>query len=154
MPLLTDIRDAACALLTTACPSAARVEGFAGPIDMDGIARRNVQYADKGLLFVAIGDAANAAAPGSLDFDMAGSFAVLAIARNAARPTKNEDTALVLAQTAARALHGATFGLAGVSPARVTTLEPLEHDDEKLAASGIRVWMLTWEQRFVFGEEA
>jgi hypothetical protein len=30
----------------------------------------------------------------------------------------------------------------------------LEHDDEKLAASGIRVWMLTWEQRFAFGEEA
>lgn len=151
MPTLTEIRNAACTLLTSVLPEASRVEAFVGPVDMGSIASRNIVHGDKGLLFVAVGEAVNAADPKTLDLDMAGVFAVLAIARNAARPTKTEDASLMLAQKAALALHGATFGLAGVSPARVTSIEPLEHDDEKLTKIGIRVWCVTWEQRIVFG---
>lgn len=147
MPSLTDVRDAAAALLASGLPEAARVEAFAGELDMTSIARKNVGHADAGSLFVAVGEAENAAAPDSLDLDMAAVFAVFAVARHASRPAHAEAAALALAQKAAGLIHGATFGLAGLSPARVLSLSPVA--DEGLEKNNFSVWSLIWTQRVI-----
>ncbi len=147
MPSLTDVRDAAVALLAAGIPEAVRVEAFAGELDMTSIARKNVSHSDAGSLFVAVGEAENAADPGSLDFDMAAAFAAFAVARHASRPAHAEAAALGLAQKAARLIHGATFGLAGLSPARVLSIAPVT--DEDLEKNNFSVWSVVWTQRVV-----
>lgn len=151
MPSLTDVRDAARGLLASGLPKAARVEVFAGELDMDSVRKKNVGHSDAGVLFVAVGEAENAAAPDSLDFDLAAVFAVFAVARHASRCTTAEAVALSLAQDAARLIHGTTFGLANVSPARVLSLSPVA--DEELAKNSIWVWSVAWEQRVIFSAE-
>lgn len=151
MPSLTEVRDAARDLLAAGIPQASRVEVFAGELDMDSVRKKNVAHSDAGLLFVTVGEAENAAAPDSLDFDLAAVFAVFAVARHASRNTAAEAEALSLAQEAARLIHGATFGLAGVSPARVLSLSPVT--DADLMKSGLWVWSVAWEQRVIFSAE-
>lgn len=145
MPDLTEVRDAAADLLAAGIPEAARVEALAGELDMASIARKNVSHADAGSLFVAVGEAENAAAPDSLDFDMAAVFAAFAVARHASRPAHAEAAALALAQKAARLVHGSVFGLAGLSPARVLSIAPVA--DESLEKSNFSVWSVVWAQR-------
>lgn len=149
MPDLTGVRDAALALLARRLPGV-RVEAFAGHLDMRSASSRHIRPERSGAIFVAAGEAENAAAPHSLDFDMAALFWAFAVARHAAGDDAAEGRALLLAQEAALALHGQTFGLAGVSPARVLSLSPADGDD--LARAGIRVWAVTWEQRVLFGD--
>ncbi len=144
MPDLTDVRDAAADLLAAGIPEAARVEALAGELDMASIARKNVSHADAGSLFVAVGEAENAAAPDSLDFDMAAVFAAFAVARHASRPAHAEAAALALAQKAARLVHGSVFGLAGLSPARVLSIAPVA--DENLEKNNFSVWSVVWAQ--------
>ena len=148
MPSLTDVRDAAVALLCAGMPEAERVEAFAGDLDMQSAAPKNVRPGGGGTIFVAAVEAENAATPDSLDFDMAGLYGVFALARHAAKPEIAEAQALHLAQRAATLLHGATYGLAGVSPARVLSLAPVNGDD--LAKAGIWVWSVVWRQTVVF----
>ena len=148
MPSLTDVRTAVCSLLSTALTDALRVEALVGDVDMSSLAKKNVPYG-KGLVFVAIGEAVNVGRD-NLDFDMAAAFAVFTIARNATRITESEDCALLLAQRAALAIHGGVFGLAGVSPARVTGIAPVEDEGDTLEKLGMRVWCVTFEQRIVF----
>lgn len=145
MPDLTEVRDAATGLLAAGIPEAARVEALAGELDMASIARKNVGHADAGSLFVAVGEAENAAAPDSLDFDMAAVFAAFAVARHASRPAHAEAAALALAQKAAKLVHGSVFGLAGLSPARVLSIAPVA--DENLEKNNFSVWSVVWAQR-------
>lgn len=152
MPSLTEVRDAARDLLAAGIPEAARVEAFAGELDMTSIARKNVGHSDAGSLFVAVGEAENAAAPGSLDFDMAAVFVVFAVARHASRPAHAEAAALALAQKAAVLIHGAGFGLAGLSPARVLSIAPVT--DESLERNSFSIWSVTWEQRIIMEAKA
>lgn len=147
MPDLIEVRDAAVALLKGGLTKAERVEAFAGDLDMQSAAPKNVRPGS-GTVFVAIAEAVNVSPEESLDFDMAGVYGAFAIARNVARPEAAEAQALALAQAAASLLHGATYGLAGVSPARVLSLSPVTDDD--LARSGIRVWGVVWRQTVVF----
>lgn len=144
MPDLTDVRDATADLLAAGIPEAARVEALAGELDMASIARKNVSHADAGSLFVAVGEAENAAAPDSLDFDMAAVFAAFAVARHASRPAHAEAAALALAQKAAKLVHGSVFGLAGLSPARVLSIAPVA--DENLEKNNFSVWSVVWAQ--------
>ena len=44
-------------------------------------------------------------------------------------------------------IHGATFGLAGLSPARVLSIAPVT--DEDLEKSNFSVWSVVWTQRVV-----
>lgn len=148
MPSLTDVRDAACAHLKARLPRVARVEAFAGELDLRSAAPKGLGYDDSVNLFLAVGEAENAAPQGSLDFDMEASFAAFAVARHATRPTAAEALALDVVQRAALELHGATFGLPGLSPARVVSLAPVPDDD--LAKRGLWIWSLTWQQRVVF----
>lgn len=148
MPDMTEVRDAACAWLKARVPGLGRVEAFAGELDLRGAAPRGLGYDDSVNLFLAVGEAENAARQGSLDFDLECAFAAFAVARDAARPTAAEARALQAIQRAALVLHGATFGLAGLSPARVTALAPVP--DEDLAKRGLWIWSLTWQQRVVF----
>ena len=148
MPSLTEVRDAAVALLKAGIPEAERVESFAGDLDMQSAASKNVRPGGGGSLFVAAGEAENEAAPDSLDFDMRGVYGVFAVARHATKPEIAEAQALNLAQRAAKLLHGATFGLTGASPARVISLAPVTDDD--LAKAGIWVWSVIWRQAVVF----
>lgn len=114
---------------------------------MASVAKKNVSHSDAGSLFVAVGEAENAADPDSLDFDMAAAFAVFAVARHASRPAHAEAAALGLAQKAARLIHGATFGLAGLSPARVLSIAPVT--DEDLEKNNFSVWSVVWTQRVI-----
>lgn len=148
MPRLTEVRDAACAWLKTQVAGVDRVEAFAGELDLRSAAPKALGYDNRVNLFVAVGEAENAAPQGSQDFDMECAFAVFAVARDATRPTAAEARALQAIQEAALVLHGATFGLPGVSAARVTALAPVP--DEELAKRGLWIWSLTWQQRVVF----
>lgn len=148
MPSLTDVRDAACAHLKAQLPHLSRVEAFAGELDLRSAAPKGLGYDDRVSVFIAVGEAENAAPQGSLDFDLEASFAAFAVARHATRPTAAEALSLQAIQQAALALHGETFGLSGLSPARVTALAPVPDDD--LAKRGLWIWSLTWQQRVVF----
>lgn len=148
MPDMTQVRDAACEWIKAQVPGLGRVEAFAGELDLRGAAPKGIGYDDRVNLFLAVGEAENAAQQGSLDFDMECAFAAFAVARDAARPAAAEARALHAIQRAALAVHGATFGLSGVSPARVTALAPVP--DEELAKRGLWIWSLAWQQRVVF----
>lgn len=144
MPMLTEIRDAACAFLKEKLPEAARVEIFAGVLDFDRIAPRNVQFADEASLFVAAGEARNMG--DGLIMDMEGSFWVFSLNRNAARPTIATSAALAMIQKAALALHGSTLGMEGIAPARVGDISPIS--GEELEKAGFQVWQLYFTTRF------
>ena len=148
MPSLTEVRDAACAWLSAQMPEVSRVEAFAGELDLRSAAPKGLGYDDRVNIFAAVGEAENAASQGSLDFDMECAFALFAVARHATRPTAAEALALETVQRAALAVHGNTFGLSGVSPARITALAPVP--DDELAKRGLWIWSLAWQQRVVF----
>lgn len=148
MPALTAIRDAACLWLAKSLPEAARVETFAGVLDFDRIAPRNVQFADAASLFMTVGEARNLGEDQVLD--MEASFWVFSANRNAARPTVAASTALALIQKAACALHGQTFGLEGISPANVRQIVPV--NSEELEKNGFQIWQLYFTCRFAPGD--
>lgn len=149
MPALTAIRDAACAWLARALPEAGRVESFCGSLDFERLGPRNVQYSGEGSLFVAVGEARNLGEGQVLD--MEGSFWVFAVNRNAARATVAASAALLLIQKAACALHGQTFGLAGISPANVRQIAPIS--SEELDRARFQVWQLYFTCRFALEAE-
>lgn len=143
MPLLTDVRDAACAHLQSSLKNALRVEAFAGVLNLDGLAPRGVQYSEKAALFIAAGECRNVGPALYCDFEA--SFWVFSVARHAARPTIAASAALALAQDAALAIHGQRFGLTGVSPANVRSLAPIIDDD--LDKAGIHAFELRFDMR-------
>lgn len=148
MPLLTDVRDAACAFLRAALPEAARVEAFFGDLDMDGAGPRNIPFGSDASIFVAVVEAENAGGP--LDLDLVCTFGAFSISRHASRPTAACSASLSLAQKAALAIHGSTFGLGGIGPARIENIAPI--DSEDLAKAGIRAWSVVWTQTITFAE--
>lgn len=143
MPSLTQTRDAAIALLRTSLPTAQRVEAFAGDIDLAALAQKGVPPG--GSLYVAALSAVNVGQ--GLDFDMQASLGCFCLAR-APKAEVREAEALALAESAAKALHGATFGLATVTPARVVAISSVP--DEDVEQSGVVVWAVLWEQSLLF----
>lgn len=148
MPLLTDVRDAACAYLGEALPEALRVEAFSGALDFERLSPRGVQYSEQACLFIAPGECRNVGS--ELAFDCEADFWVFSIARHAARPTIASNASLALAQKAAIAIHGQTFGLSGVSPASVQHVSAIS--GEQFEKAGIWAWELLFTMRVVFGE--
>ena len=134
MPSLTEVRDAAVALLQNVFPDLPRVEAFSGEITIDAVADKRLPAGVSVLVAALAAD--NDAAPGSLDFDVVASFGVLVISSNAA-------------ETAALSIHGATFGLP-VSPALVKSLEAV--NDEAFVENGYSVWTIVWQQQLIFTE--
>ena len=147
MPSLTEVRDAAVALLQTVFPDLPRVEAFSGEITIDAVAEKRLPPGVSVLVAAVAAD--NDAAPASLDFDVVGTFGVLVVASNVAGAEYAEADALAVAETAALALHGADFGLP-VSPAVVKTLEAVA--DDALVENGLCVWTILWRQQLVFTE--
>lgn len=147
MPSLTEVRDAAVALLQTVLPDLPRVEAFSGEITIDAVADKRLPAGVSVLVAALAAD--NDAAPGTLDFDVVGSFGVLVISNNAAGAEDAEADALAVAETAALSIHGATFGLP-VSPAVVQTLEAVH--DEAFVENNYSVWTIVWRQQLVFTE--
>ena len=101
-------------------------------------------------VLVAAVAADNDAQGDSLDFDVMGTFGALVVSNNVAGAEYAEQDALDVAEKTALAVHGATFGLPGVSPAVVRSLEAVT--DEELAGNGICVWSVVWRQSLVFTE--
>ncbi len=145
MPGLTQTRDAAVALLKAALPDM-RVEGIAGATDATSILREPI---GAGAIFVMALSSVNVASEDSLDFDLQGSLAALIVVHGRKNKTARESDGLALAEKVALALHGNSFGLTGVSPARCTGLAPVEDDD--MDARGVWAWGVTWEQRIIMG---
>lgn len=148
MPSLTAIRDAAVARLQAAFPDLPRVEAFSGEITLDAVAGKSLPPGVS-VLVAAVG-ADNGAPDNSLDFDVMGTFGVLVVSNNMAGAEGAEADALAVAEKAALAIHGAMFGLPGVSPAVVKSLEAVA--DEELAAQGLCVWAVLWRQSLAFTE--
>lgn len=147
MPSLTEVRDAAVALLQTVLPDLPRVEAFSGEITIDAVAEKRLPPGVSVLVAALAAD--NEAAPGSLDLDVVGAFGVMVISRNAAGAEYAEADALHVAETVALTLHGATFGLLA-SPAVVKALEAV--NDEAFIENGYSVWTIVWQQQLVFTE--
>ena len=147
MPSLTEVRDAAVVLLQTVLPDLLRVEAFSGEITIDAVADKRLPAGVSVLVAALAAD--NDAAPGTLDFDVVGSFGVLVISNNAAGAEDAVAEALAVAETAALSIHGATFGLP-VSPAVVQTLEAVHA--EAFAENNYSVWTIVWRQQLVFTE--
>ncbi|HJB65189.1 MAG TPA: hypothetical protein H9768_02750 [Candidatus Mailhella merdavium] len=148
MPGLTETRDAAVSLLRKTFPELCRVEAFSGELNMDEAARRSFPPGIS--LLVAVVAAENDAPADSLVFSVMGTFGALVISNSAAGAEHAEGDALSAAERAALSLHGATYGLEGVSPARVESLEACQ--DGELAENGLCVWAIIWKQALVFGE--
>lgn len=147
MPLLTDVRDAACAYLKSALPEALRVEAFAGSLDFDRLSPRGLQYAEQACLFIAPGECRNVGK--DLDLDCEADFWAFSVARHAARPTIASNASLCLAQKAAISIHGQTFGIIGVSPAYVRHVTAIAGDDFEKA--GIWAWEILFTMRVALG---
>ena len=148
MPSLTEVRDAAVALLRTVHPDISRVEAFSGEITLDAVAGKGLPPGVSVLVAAVAAD--NDAQGDSLDFDVMGTFGALVVSNNVAGAEYAEQDALHVAEKTALAVHGATFGLPGVSPAVVRSLEAVT--DEELAGNGICVWSVVWRQSLVFTE--
>ncbi|MEG2005328.1 MAG: hypothetical protein RR014_04735, partial [Bilophila sp.] len=82
-----------------------------------------------------------------LDFDVVGTFGVLVVSNNIAGAELAEADALAVAEKVALTVHGATFGLP-LSPALVKRIETAT--DGELAASGLSVWAVLWQQSLLF----
>ena len=147
MPSLTEVRDAAVALLQTVFPDLPRVEAFSGEITIDAVADKRLPAGVSVLVAALAAD--NDAPPGTLDFDVVASFGVLVISSNAAGAEYAEADALSVAETAALSIHGATFGLPA-SPAVVKSLEAV--NDEAFVENGYSVWTIVWQQQLIFTE--
>ena len=146
MPNFTEIRDAAVALLRTRFPDLVRVEAFSGELSIDALSIKALP-AGVSVLAAAIGGD-NSAPAESLAFEMLGSFGVMVVSNNVQSREAGEAEALAVAEKAALALHGATFGLPGVSPAKVFSIDAVH--DEELTGRGLTVWSVVWRQRLVF----
>lgn len=146
MPSFTQIRDKAVALLRATFPDLGRVEAFSGELDLGTVSGKTLP-AGVSVLVATVGGN-NSAVENSLDFTMRGTFGVLIIANNVSSLEAGEAEALAVAEKAALALHGATFGLPGVSPAKVFSIDAVH--DEELTGRGLTVWSVVWRQRLVF----
>ncbi|MEG1610807.1 MAG: phage protein Gp37 [Bilophila sp.] len=145
MPSLTGVRDAAVALLQTVFPELPRVEAFSGELTLDVAAEKGLPPGVSVLVAAIAAD--NDAQPGTLDFDVVGTFGVLVVSNNIAGAELAEADALAVAEKVALTVHGATFGLP-LSPALVKRIETAT--DGELAASGLSVWAVLWQQSLLF----
>lgn len=142
MPLLTEVRDAAVALLKEGLPEAARVEAFVGDLNVDSVAGKHVLPSGQGSVFVTFGEAENLFGDHDLDLNISAAYGCFVLARDVARPAQAEAVALAMAQKVAILLNGATYGLYTVSPARIMSIAPVT--DEGMAQKGIHAWAVTW----------
>lgn len=147
MPSLTEVRDAAVALLQGVFPDLPRVEAFSGEITLDAVAEKRLPPGVSVLVAAVAAD--NEAAPASLDFDVMAAFGALVVSNNVAGAECAEADALAVAERIALAVHGATFGLP-VGPAVIRSLEAVA--DEELARQGVCVWSVLWRQAFAFSQ--
>ena len=95
-------------------------------------------------MFVAVLESSNIADLRTLDLDMRAVFGALVVTRSRRTREEREIEGLKLAEEIVRTVHGNTFGLTGLSPARVQSLSPLE--DDELSAQGVWVWAVVWIQ--------
>ena len=121
---------------------------FSGEITLDAVAGKGLPPGVSVLVAAVAAD--NDAQGDSLDFDVMGTFGALVVSNNVAGAEYAEQDALDVSEKTALAVHGATFGLPGVSPAVVRSLEAVT--DEELAGNGICVWSVVWRQSLVFTE--
>ena len=84
MPSLTEVRDAAVALLRTVHPDISRVEAFSGEITLDAVAGKGLPPGVSVLVAAVAAD--NDAQGDSLDFDVMGTFGALVVSNNVAGP--------------------------------------------------------------------
>ena len=140
MPSLTEVRDAAIAALKSAVPEV-RVDSVSGGAEAAAVLKKTLGTTT--ILVTALG-AQNAADPRSLDFDVYGQFAALVVIYGRRDQAAREKGGLAAVEPAAQALHGHTFGLVDLGPARVLSLGPLE--DAELENNGAWVWAVTWGQ--------
>ena len=147
MPSLTEVRDAAVALLQTVFPTLPRVEAFSGEITLDAVAEKGLPPGVSVLVAAVAAD--YEAAGDSLDLDVTATFGALVVSNNVAGAESAEAEALAVAEKTALALHGNDFGLP-VSPAVVRSLEVVT--DDELAGQGVCVWSVLWRQSFAFSQ--
>lgn len=146
MASLTQVRDAAVALLREALPSIVRLEAFSGTLTMDDASMKRLPFGVS--ILVAAVAADNTAPPGTLDFDVTGEFGAIIVSKSKSTAEAREADSLAVAQQVSMALHGQTFALPDVGPAIVTTLEAV--DAEEFAKNGICVWSVRWQQALTF----
>ncbi|MFQ9867390.1 MAG: hypothetical protein ACLRWP_10680 [Bilophila wadsworthia] len=114
MPSLTEVRDAAVATLKTALPGT-RIDRVSGGAEAAAVMKKSLGTAT--VLVTALG-AQNAADPRSLDFDVYGQFAALVTIYGRKDQLAREKDGLAIVERVAQALHGGTFGLFDIGPAR------------------------------------
>ena len=82
MPSLTEVRDAAVALLRTVHPDISRVEAFSGEITLGAVAGKGLPPGVSVLVAAVAAD--NDALGNSLDFDVVATFGALIVSNNVA----------------------------------------------------------------------
>ena len=140
MTCLTDLRDAACLRLKARLP-AVRIGSLAGGADAATLLRESTGLTT---IFVVLLSAENKAHGSPMDFDMNATLGALIVLHGRKNQTMREVDGLAVAETVAQALHGQTFGLAGVGAAYVLGLAPIA--DDELTNNGFWAWAVTWEQ--------
>lgn len=125
------------------------VRPFAGELTLEA-ASQKIMGVHEVFVSVVSGDNAPDSAP--MDMDMQAVFGVFIVTRNQKNREERERLTLALAERVALLVHGNTFELAGVGPARVLGMSPLGGETgEALEKKGVNVWSVVWEQRLVLG---
>lgn len=144
MTCLTELRNAACLHLKARLP-AVRISSLAGGMDAATLLRESTGLTT---IFVVLLSAENKAHASPMDFDMNATLGALIVLHGRKNQTMREADGLSVAERVAQALHGQTFGLAGVGAACVLGLAPVS--DEELESKGFWAWAVTWEQGLTF----
>lgn len=143
MASLSQLRDAAVESLELAFPALC-VKPVSGSADAASIL---ADYIGKGVVLVMALTAQNVAERNSLVFDLNANLAAIMVIHGLKNALSRENAGLPLAEGLALEIHGNTFGLSGVSPARVSAIAPIA--DEEITKRGLWAWTITWDQRLV-----
>lgn len=138
---MSELRDAAVECLNRAFPDLC-ARGVSGSADAASIL---ADYIGAGAILVLAVNAQNVADPNSLFFDINANLAAIVVIHGKRNALSREDEGLPLAEKVALFIHGGTFDLPGVSPARVSAISPIA--DEELSRRGLWAWTITWNQR-------
>ena len=146
MPSFSQVRDAAITALKGALPEGARCEAFEGELTTESVALKRLSRA--GAVLVACLGAVNTAEEHSLDRTMRLALGAFCVSTNAAGAGAREADSLPLVQAVIRTVHGAVYGLAGVAPGRVLSVDNMFSAD--LEKRNITAWGVTWEHHITF----
>lgn len=142
------IQNAAALHLKAALPGLRSCDIYAGEFSGGELSRASL--AAPAVLVACLG-ATRGTDHGSGEYDFLCRYSAYCLTRHAGGREARAATALELAEAVLAQVESARFGLAGVSPAKVTRLDNLY--GEAFDKAGVALWAVSWEQKALLGAD-